>query len=130
MVLTVMFRLLGQVVRRGWFLLLAGWALLFCATWYFAPPWDEVAQDREFAFLPPDAPSRRAEEMFAKAFPDERSASNVVLVLHRAGAGQEQFRDDLKFIGDVLEPGIRQIAEDEGGLAYEVKATDEPLFSD
>jgi putative drug exporter of the RND superfamily len=125
-----MFRRLGQVVRRGWFLLLAGWALLFAATWYSAPPWDEVAQAREFAFLPADAPSRQAEQVFAKAFPEDRSASNIVLVLHRTGGGREQLRGDLKFIGDVLEPGLRQIAEDEGGLAYEVKPTDEPLFSD
>src|SRR5437660_12356723 len=104
-----MFGLLGQLVRRGWFLLLAGWAALFFATWHFAPPWDKVAQDKEFAFLPPDAPSRQAEEMFARAFPEDHSSTNIVLVLHRTGGGQEQLRGELKFIGDVLEPGLRQI---------------------
>jgi RND superfamily putative drug exporter len=81
----MIFRFLGQLVRRGWPLLLGGWAVFLGATWLAAPPWDEVAQDQEFAFLPPDSPSRRAEEGFAKVFPDDRSASNVVLVLHRAG---------------------------------------------
>jgi RND superfamily putative drug exporter len=125
-----MFRLLGQIVRRGWPLLLAGWAVLLIATRHFAPPWDQVAQDREFAFLPPDSPSRRADDALARAFPDDRFASNVVLVLHRAGDEQPSLRGDLKFIGDVLEPGLRQIAEAEGGLAYDTKPSDEPLFSD
>jgi RND superfamily putative drug exporter len=80
-----MFHFLGQIVRRAWPLLLAGWGLLLLGTWYAAPPWDQVAQDREFAFLPEDSPSRRAEKVFAKAFPEDRLASNVVLVLHRAG---------------------------------------------
>ena len=52
-----MFVLLGQLVRRAWPLLLAGWTLLLLAGWLTAPPWDEVAQDKEFGFLPPDAPS-------------------------------------------------------------------------
>jgi RND superfamily putative drug exporter len=125
-----MFRLLGQTVRRGWPALLAGWALLLFVTWHFAPPWDQVAQDKEFAFLPPDSPSRRAEEVFAKAFPEDHSTTNIVLVLHRSGREPQHLRDDLKFIGDFLEPGLRQIAQGQGGLAYEIKPSDEPLFSD
>lgn len=75
----MVFRLLGQVVRRGWPLLLAAWGMFLLATWLAAPPWDEFAQDKEFAFLPPDAPSRRAAEVYAKAFPEDQSASNIVI---------------------------------------------------
>jgi len=38
-----MFALIGQAVRRGWPLLLAGWGLLLAGTWWAAPPWNEVA---------------------------------------------------------------------------------------
>src|SRR5579885_2585266 len=123
-----MFRFLGQVVRRGWPFLLAGWALLLAVTWWLAPPWDQVAQDKEFAFLPADSPSRRAEEVYAQAFPDDRLGSNIVLVLHRDGDERPHLKTDLAFINDHLEPGIRQIAEAEGGLASEIRPSDEPLF--
>src|SRR5262245_26227645 len=103
----MVFRLLGQLVRRAWAPLLAGWVVLLVGSWLYAPRWDEVTQDRELAFLPADAPSRRAEEVYAKAFPDDRLASNVVLVLHRTGDAREDLGRDLRFIEDALEPGLR-----------------------
>jgi len=118
----------GNFVSRFWYLILASWLLLLAACWWAAPPWNDVAQDREFAFLPPDAPSRRAEDIFAKAFPDDKVASNVVLILHRANSEGTQLDKDLKFIEDTLEPGLRQIAASEGGLAIESAPKDEPLF--
>ncbi len=123
-----MFAFLDRVIRRGWPWLLAAWVLFLLATWYAAPPWDEVAHDREYAFLPANAPSRVAEEELAKAFPTNRPGSNVVLVLHRAGNEKSHFEADRGFVNDVLEPGLRQIAESEGGLAYEIKPSREPLF--
>jgi RND superfamily putative drug exporter len=126
----MVFRLLGHLVCRAWGLLLAGWGLLLLGTWLAAPPWGEVAQDREFAFLPPDTPSRRAEEIYAQAFPDDRQASNIVLVLHRSDNPPGHLDRDRKWIEDVLEPGLRQIAEAQGGLAGEPAPSDEPLFSD
>jgi RND superfamily putative drug exporter len=123
-----MFPFIGKMVRRAWPLLLLGWVVLLLASRYAAPPWEQVAQDKEFAFLPENSPSRQAEDLFARAFPDDRLASNVVLVLHRSGGETGYLDSDLKFISNVLEPGIRQIAEAEGGLAYEVKPSEEPLF--
>ncbi len=125
-----MFTFLGQLVRRVWFLLLLGWVALVVGTRLAAPPWDQVAQDKEFAFLPQDAPSRRAEAMFAKAFPGDHLASNVVLVVHHTDNAADVGRDK-KFIEDVLEPGLRDVAQSEGGLADEAPPpTDEPLFGD
>src|SRR5262245_57601471 len=124
------YRLLGRAVRRAWPLLLLGWAALLVGTWLAAPPWAEVAQDQEFTFLPESAPSRRADEVFAAAFPDDRSGSNVVLVLTRADDDPGALARDRKFVEDVLEPGLRQIAESEGGLAGELAPSDEPLFGD
>jgi RND superfamily putative drug exporter len=123
-----MFRSLGQVVRWGWPLLLAGWVLLLFGTRRAAPPWEVVAQDRAFAFLPANAPSRQAEEVYAKAFPADRLDSNIVVVLHRSGNERQHLEGDLAFINAVLEPGLRKVAEREGGLAYEIKPSDEPLF--
>src|SRR2546430_8924837 len=48
-----------------------------------APFWREVVLDREFAFLPDDAASRRGEELFKKAFPQQFHPSNLVLVVYR-----------------------------------------------
>lgn len=125
-----MFSMLGQIVRRGWFLLLAAWLLLVLGIRSAAPPWEEVAQDREFAFLPTDAPSRAAAEVFARAFPDDHLESNVVLVIDRRQAPPDTLERDLKFVQTVLEPGLRAIAEAEGGLASQAPSADEPLFAD
>ena len=105
-----MFQVLGKFVARSWPILLVAWVALLVGTKLAAPRWDEVAQDKEFAFLPPDAPSRRSEELFERAFPDERAGSNVVLVLRRESPGPKNLDGDKKFIEDVLEPGLRQIA--------------------
>ena len=125
-----MFQLLGRAVRRGWLFFLAAWLIFLIATWLAAPPWDKVAQDREFAFLPANSPSRVADDMYARAFPDDRTGSNVVLVLHRTESDPRRFDGDLKFIEEVLEPGLRQIAADEGGLAGELTPSEGPLFGD
>ena len=122
------FRFLGHVVRRAWALLLLGWGVLLLAVWLAAPPWNEVAVDRDFAFLPADAPSRRAEEVFENAFPDSRLTSNIVLVLYRGDTGH--LNEDREFIEAVVYPGLRQIAEADGGLANEPMPSDEPLFAD
>jgi RND superfamily putative drug exporter len=108
--------------------MLAGWVLALAVCWAAAPPWNDVAQDREFAFLPAEVQSRKAEDIYAKAFPDDQLASNVVLVLHRASSEGTQLDKDLKFIEETLEPGLRQIAASEGGLASEAAPPDEPLF--
>jgi putative drug exporter of the RND superfamily len=124
------FSTLGRIVGRAWFLLLAGWVLALVVTWLAAPPWAEVAQAKEFDFLPPDSPSRRSAEVFARAFPDDHLASNVVLVVHRAEGEPGCLDRDLKSIENVLEPGLRAIAAAEGGLADQPPSEDEPLFPD
>jgi RND superfamily putative drug exporter len=125
-----MFHALGRIVSRAWLLLLAAWVLLLIFSRIAAPPWGDVAQDKEFAFLPADAPSRRSEEVFARAFPEDKLASSIVLVLQDSNSEAGHLDRDLKFIDDDLEPGIYQIAQAEGGLVGEEPASEEPLFSD
>jgi RND superfamily putative drug exporter len=124
-----MFHTFGNLVSRAWVALLAVWVTLFVTTWWIAPPWKQVARDEEFAFLPADMPSRQAEDIFRKAFPDEPLGSNLVLVLCRDGpAGLKA--EDRQFIEDVLRPGLLQIAKDEGGLANQPDdTTDTDPFS-
>src|SRR5262249_12066126 len=121
---------LGHAVRRAWPLMLVGWGLLLLGTRLAAPPWNDVAQDREFAFLPKDCPSRQAEQVFQKAFPNDHLASNIVLVVYKTDAARGNLDEARKFIEDVLEPGLLKIADAYGGLASEPPATEEPLFPD
>src|SRR5207237_5301030 len=86
--------------------------------------------DEEFALLPADSPSRRAAEVLSKAFPEDQTSSSIVLVLNRGETKSGQLDRDLKFIEDVVEPGLRQIAKADGGLANEAAASDEPLFGE
>src|SRR5262245_34440780 len=125
----MIFQWLGRFIRGAWIPILVAWAALLVAMHFAAPPFDEVARDKGFALLPADAPSRQAEEAYARAFPD-RYASNIVLVLHRADASRSSRAADRKFISDVLEPALFEIAQSEGGLAGTSEPSDEPLFGD
>jgi RND superfamily putative drug exporter len=126
----MVFRILGQLACRAWPFVLIAWVVLLVALAIKAPPWAQVAGDREFAFLPADAPSRQAADMLAKAFPDNHSASNIVLVLRRSDDSPESLARDERFTEETLEPALRQIADESGGLASEPRPSDQPLFSD
>jgi RND superfamily putative drug exporter len=123
------FPFLGRFIRRAWAYLLVGWIVLLLVTRFTAPRIEDIAQDKEFAFLPPGMPSLQAEKLFAKAFPNNRLSSTIVLVLHRDESTRGQLQRDLKFIDESLEPALRAIAKSEGGLAGEINP-DEPLFGD
>jgi RND superfamily putative drug exporter len=112
----MIFQHLGRVVRWAWPLLLLAWGLMLLGTGWAAPPWETVAQDKEFDLLPENVPSRQADAEYGKGFPDHRLASTIVLVLQRTDNAPGGVERDRKWIEDVLEPGLRQIAEAQGGL--------------
>ncbi|HEV3119054.1 MAG TPA: MMPL family transporter, partial [Gemmataceae bacterium] len=116
-----MFPLLGKTVARFWPLLLAAWIIVLAVEWQFAPAWDAVAQSGDASFLPENAPSRRGEELFKKAFPDGYAGSSIVLVLAReqnsAGLGEQ----DQKFIAQVLTPALKAIAQEAGDGGSDVE---------
>lgn len=122
-----MFPALGRCVTRTWPAVLALWIVVLVAVKLAAPPWDTVAQDREFALLPDDAPSRRAEQLLAQAFPGEQVGSSIVLVLERQDSAPALLAEDRLFIERHLEPRLRRIAEADGGLAFEFALSDDPL---
>jgi RND superfamily putative drug exporter len=101
-----MFRFLGSMVARFWPLVIGAWVLLLGLSWWWAPEWDTVARSGEVAFLPDDSPSRRSEQLFREAFPDQYAASSIVLVIERQGAALQDA--DKQFINQVLAPRIRQ----------------------
>lgn len=78
-----MFRALGASIARHWWLWLLSWVLALGLANHFAPPWTSVAKDGEFDFLPDRLPSRQGDKLFQQAFPGEKLASSVVLVIHR-----------------------------------------------
>jgi RND superfamily putative drug exporter len=101
-----MLRWLGNTVARFWPFVLAAWALLLGLSWSAAPDWEAVTQSGEVASLPADAPSRRSEQLFREAFPDQYACSNILVVVVRQGA---ELRDeDKQFIERVLAPQLKQ----------------------
>lgn len=75
--------LLGRLVSRYWLALLAFWFAAALAARFFAPAWSEIAYDGDFEYLPPEMPSVVGGELLDAAFPEERSRSQVVLVIGR-----------------------------------------------
>jgi RND superfamily putative drug exporter len=116
------FRFLGNTVTRTWPFWLVAWAALVLVTWWAAPAWRDVSEDREFSFLPETAPTRVADRAFQKAFPDELTHSSLVLVLERREPWAGSVTRDKQFIEDVLQPRLQEIADAEGGLASEPAA--------
>jgi RND superfamily putative drug exporter len=62
---------------------LAFWLLLTVVVRLAAPPWGEVAYDGDFEYLPPQMSSVAGGRLLDRAFPGERSRSQIVLVLGR-----------------------------------------------
>lgn len=123
-----MFFTLGRRISRHRLPLLAGWMAAVALAVWLAPPMDAVVEDGEFAFLPVDAPSRRAEQLFQQAFPHDLLDSSIVIVVRRATREQGLHPKDLEFVDDgtALEPSsqprtlrqhIEAVARAEGGLA-------------
>ena len=111
-----MFPKLGTLVCKTWPAILVAWIGLLVFLVSVAPPWKDVVQDGEFAFLPEDVPSRIGEAAFKRAFPRDAKASTIVIVLLReSGDGLEP--GDLEFITNDLVPALEEIALQDGGLA-------------
>ncbi len=104
-----MFLTLGQIVSRWWIAILVVWLALFAVLGSVAPPWEEVAEDGQFSFLPADSPSRRADRLFNEAFPHDLISSSIVIVFSRESADGLESRD-LQFIKDEVKPRLQEIA--------------------
>lgn len=70
------------VIKRWWWVLLA-WLVLAVGLRSVAPRWNDVAFDGDFDYLPANMSSVAGGRMLDRAFPGERSRSQIVLVLGR-----------------------------------------------
>ncbi len=104
-----MFAFLGRTVSRFWLLILVGWIALLIVLRMVSPPWTEVAKGGQFSFLPPNSPSRRADELFNRAFPHDLLSSSIVIVVSRESSGGLQSHD-LQFITETVKPRLTEIA--------------------
>lgn len=78
-----MFSRLGDFIAKHWLLTLVAWCAAVVALRVVSPNWDDVTKDGDLAFLPAGMPSVVGEELAAKAFPENRSKSQVVIVFAR-----------------------------------------------
>jgi putative drug exporter of the RND superfamily len=78
-----MFARFARFISRYWIAVLLAWVVISAVLAHFAPKWDEVTHDGDFAYLPPSMTSMRGEELQAKMFPDMTAKSNVVLIVAR-----------------------------------------------
>lgn len=132
-----MFERLGNFVVRYWKFSLAFWLILaVCANGVMngwinrlglfpvkIPGWHDIADDGEFAFMPKDKPSLVAEDLFLKAFPNDRLASSVVIVIrHRSNEINDK---DRAFIQDVLTPRLEAMQEEAGSIIDKVRDFDD-----
>ena len=78
-----MYKLLGEWISRHWLLTIVGWAALAGAVRWLAPSWDSVTHDGDLAYMPDEMPSVRGEQLLRRAFPENLSKSQMVLICAR-----------------------------------------------
>lgn len=78
-----MFRRLGNFVTRHWLAVIVGWILVVVLLGWLAPNWDDVTRDGDLAFLPPQMPSVRGEQLLSDAFPRDRAKSEIAVYVGR-----------------------------------------------
>lgn len=80
-----MFDRLGTFVARHWLGVLLGWATAAALCAQFAPRWDDVTRDGDFAYLPAAMTSVQGERLLEAAFPEALSRSQAIVVVCRPG---------------------------------------------
>ncbi|MBX3438840.1 MAG: MMPL family transporter, partial [Planctomycetaceae bacterium] len=127
-----MFRLVGRTVSRIWLLVLLLWIMLAGLAYWLAPDWSAVTLDGEFVFLPSDSPSRLAEDVYRRAFPDSLTGSitddspvqqnplgsTIVIIVRRTDLPGGLTDQDREFIENRLRPELEEIARTTGHGYY------------
>ncbi|MBN1136191.1 MAG: MMPL family transporter, partial [Anaerolineae bacterium] len=82
-----MFQRLGHIAAKYRVLVIVAWIALAAGLTMAAPSLDEVSSSDQKDFLPEDAPFVRAQEVQARAFPEQSAASSSMVVVD-AGQGR------------------------------------------
>ena len=97
-----------SVVAR-WRSILFAWLVVTILVRVFSPAWDEIAYDGDFEYLPAAMPSVAGGRLLDRAFPRERSRSQIVFVLRR---GEGPLRGDDEIVGlDLMRRLYHRLAE-------------------
>jgi uncharacterized membrane protein YdfJ with MMPL/SSD domain len=123
-------RLAGFAVRRAPFVVAASLAVAALLT-LLVPPLAEIGTDQGVKFLPEGTPSREAQKVLRRAFPNDPSTDPAVLVLRRRSGLTDADRAYLRQLaGFLVSPGASQhvkevqSAETSPQLAPVLQATD------
>jgi RND superfamily putative drug exporter len=89
----------GRWIHDARWGVVGAWILAVILLRLVAPSWSQVAMDGDLEYLPSDTTTVRAAELSARAFPDDRSKSQIVIVVARdegeLSAVDRQFALDL-----------------------------------
>ncbi|MBL9125799.1 MAG: MMPL family transporter [Planctomycetaceae bacterium] len=80
-----MYDRLASFVTRHWLVVMLSWFVLAIGINWLAPAWDDITHDGDLAYMPGRMTSVRGEQLLARAFPENKSKGQVVLVLERPG---------------------------------------------
>ncbi|MEZ6044626.1 MAG: MMPL family transporter [Planctomycetaceae bacterium] len=93
--------------------------------WLAAPSFKSVLREGEFAFLPADSPSLEGERLLAEAFPQIKTASQIVIVANRTTNGEPLRDEDKSFLTEKLVPQLEELVESQGGYAESLATVEE-----
>lgn len=100
---------LGSFVSRHWIFVILCWAVGAVAIAplpqrligiHFTPTWDEVSKDGDLAYLPDRMTSVRGQKLYGEAFPENKSRSEIVVVLERP---EDLVQADLDFAQSIAD---------------------------
>ncbi len=78
-----MFARLGNLVSKHWVFVILAWVIILLTVRMSAPVWQDITHDGDVSYLPPDRTSIRGEKLLEEAFPDNRSRSQMGMVIAR-----------------------------------------------
>jgi RND superfamily putative drug exporter len=103
-----MYKALGTFISRHWVVVLLVWVVAALAIApraqralgiRFTPTWDEVTKDGDLAYLPPRMTSVKGQKLYINAFPDNKSRSDIVVLVERTEGLQQGDLDYARQIG-------------------------------
>jgi len=90
---------LAQLITRHPLSVMLAWAITLAGAYWYAPAWDSITYDGDFAYLPSSMPSVVGDRWMSEAFPHQRAKSQFVVAIVRHQ--RPLTKDDLDVAYDV-----------------------------